>query len=705
MTFGFSLALLSSLSAATIAAFAVIKAERSIVRWAFGIGMFVLAVEGLCSGMVADAATPDQVVVWETRAFVCSGFLPAVWLLFSVTYGRGSHTQSLKRWSLFLVLTFLLPVIGCLFFAKNFLVSVTALEGPTVLRVGPAGFALNMLLVVSWILVLMNLEATFRASVGTMRWRIKFMVLGLGVLFAVRIYSGTELLLFRSISVTRNDFNSAALLLACLLMFRSLLRTGHFEVSIYPSQSILQNSITLVLAGAYLIAVGILARIVVFLGGDTSFEIKAFLVLLALVLLAVVLLSDRVQLYIKHFASRHFQRPLHDYRTVWRLFTEGTTRRVEQEDLCQAVVMLVSEIFQALSVSIWVLDRDMQRLSLGASTSLLQSEEMELSLAPLELTNLTDALRNQREPINIDASEEVWAVALRRSHPSKFANGGSRLCVAMVAGGELLGILIVGDRVGGVPFGLQDIELLQCACNQAAAGLLNNQLAQRLSQSKQLEAFQAMSAFFVHDLKNTASTLSLMLHNLPLHYQDPEFREDAFRGISKTVAHIDHLISRLTVLRHDLALQPSDCNLNDLVVDLLKLHEKPPGIEIEMDLSKIPVASLDEAQIRKVLLNLLLNAQEASPNGGKVRIETGQRNGWIVLTVTDNGCGMSSEFIQRSLFRPFKSTKQRGLGIGMFHCKMIVEAHRGKIEVESKIGRGTSFRVLLPLPVRESRKL
>jgi putative PEP-CTERM system histidine kinase len=705
MSFGFSLAFLGSIASATIAVFTLLKANRSLVRWSFGLGMLVLALEGFCLGMAADAVLTDQVVTWETRAFTCMALLPVVWLFFSLSYGRGNQAEFLQRWRLFLLLSLLVPLACCLAFRQQLVSAVAQPGGRWMLRVGFAGFVLNVWLVISWILVLMNLEATFRASVGTMRWRIKFMVLGLGVLVAVRIYTGTELLLFKSISLARNDFNSAALLVGCLLMFRSLLRAGHFEIGVYPSQSILQNSLTLVLAGAYLIVVGILARIVVLVGGDTTFEAKAFFVLVALVILAMVLLSDRVRLRIKQFASRHFQRPLHDYRTVWRLFTEGTTRRVEEGDFCLAVVRLVSEIFQALSVSIWVLDQEMQRLSLGASTSLLQTEGEALSLTSLELTSLTEALRNQREPVDIDSSEEAWAVGLRRSHPSEFAIGGNRLCVPMMAGGDLLGILVVGDRVAGMPFIVQDIELLQCASNQAAAGLLNNQLAQKLSQSKQLEAFQAMSAFFVHDLKNTASTLSLMLHNLPVHYQDPEFREDALRGISKTVAHIDHLISRLTVLRHDLALQPSDCNLNDLVADLLKLHETAAGIEIETELSKIPTASLDPAQICKVLTNLLLNAQEASPNGGKVRIETAQRNGWIVLTVADHGCGMSSEFIQRSLFRPFKSTKQRGLGIGMFHCRMIVEAHHGKIEVESKVGSGTSFRVLLPLTARESKKL
>ena len=85
----------------------------------------------------------------------------------------------------------------------------------------------------------------------------------------------------------------------------------------------------------------------------------------------------------------------------------------------------------------------------------------------------------------------------------------------------MLGFLILGDRVGGVPFSVQDLDLLKSISDQSAASLLNIQLSQRLSQAKQLEAFQAMSAFFVHDLKNTASTLSLMLQNLPVALPGP----------------------------------------------------------------------------------------------------------------------------------------------------------------------------------------
>jgi signal transduction histidine kinase len=85
------------------------------------------------------------------------------------------------------------------------------------------------------------------------------------------------------------------------------------------------------------------------------------------------------------------------------------------------------------------------------------------------------------------------------------------------------------------------------------------------------------------------------------------------------------------------------------------------------------------------------------PNGGEIRLSTSQEGDKVAIAVTDNGCGMSREFLEKSLFHPFKTTKDHGSGIGLFQSKMIVEAHRGWIEVESREGQGSTFRVVLPL--------
>jgi putative PEP-CTERM system histidine kinase len=476
-----------------------------------------------------------------------------------------------------------------------------------------------------------------------------------------------------------------------------LFRAGHFDLDVYPSHAVLQSSLTVLLAGIYLFAIGVLAKVVVYFNQGDDVVIKWFVFLVAAVLLTILLLSDRVRLRLSRFVSRHFQRPLYDYRTVWRRFTEATATCVNQMDLCQVAVKSVTDIFQALSVTIWLVDEQQSQLVFAASTFLTEARAETLRPSKEELAEVLQALREHHEPVDIDVAKENWAAVLKRCHPDEFRKGGSRVCVPMIVGEEMVGLMILGDRVSGASFTWQDFDLLKCIGDHIAAGLLNTRLSQKLLQTKELEAFQTMSAFFVHDLKNTANTLNLMLQNLPVHFDDPAFRADALRGVGKTVAHINRLIGRLGSIRHELQIKPVESDLNELVAKSLAGWEEVAGINLKKNLQPLPKVFFDQEQMLKVATNLIFNAREAVSKTGQVQIQTSQANGWAVLAISDDGCGMSQEFLNRSLFRPFQTTKKNGLGIGMFQSKMIVEAHKGKIEVESETGKGTTFRVFLPL--------
>jgi putative PEP-CTERM system histidine kinase len=671
--------------------------RRSVAHQAFVAGMVVLAMESLFDGLSFEANSVGEMVYWQNWRLVCVSLLPGIWLFFSLSYGRGNYREFLKKWRPVLAFAFLIPIGTAIFSFGKFISASPPESGHWIFNIGISGFALNLLFLVGAILVLMNLERTFRASVGTMRWRIKFMILGLGVLFAVRAYTSSQALLFHSVDLSFQTVNACALLVGCALILRSLFRAGHFDMDVYPSQSVLQNSITVVLAGIYLLVIGIFAKAVKLWGGETAFPLKAFVVLVALVLLAVLLLSDRVRLHISRFISRHFQRPLYDYRTVWRRFTEGTASCVKQTELCQAAVKLVTDVFQSLSVTIWLVDDRKEQLIFAASTFLSEAKANGLVPKKEDMAEVISVLHKHPEPADIDSSKEPWAAALRQCHPDEFRKGGNRICVPLIAGDEILGLMILGDRVGGMDFSWQDFDLLKCVGDEIAAGLLNARLSQKLLQAKELEAFQTMSAFFVHDLKNTASTLNLMLQNLPVHFDDPAFRQDALRGISKTVAHINRLIERLSLLRHEMEIKLVETDLNELVARALAGWEEAAAIRLEKKFNQLPKIFLDQEQMLKVVTNLVLNAKEAVSREGRISIETSQRSGWAILEVSDNGSGMSREFLSRSLFRPFQTTKKNGLGIGMFQSKMIVEAHQGRIEVESEPEKGATFRIFLPL--------
>jgi putative PEP-CTERM system histidine kinase len=262
----------------------------------------------------------------------------------------------------------------------------------------------------------------------------------------------------------------------------------------------------------------------------------------------------------------------------------------------------------------------------------------------------------------------------------------------------VLGAVILMDRVNGVPYSVEELDLLGCIGDQVAAGLLQFHLSEELLQGRELEAFQTMSTFFVHDLKNAASGLSLMLKNFPVHFDDPEFRKDALRGIGSTVDRINQIILRLGTFRQQQGLRSVQTDLNQLVTGALASLPLPGGIELIQDLQPVPSFLGDPEQLESVVTNLLLNAVEAMPpDGGRITVRTTRHEDRAALSVGDTGCGMTAAFVRESLFRPFRSTKKKGLGIGMFQCRMIVNAHRGSMQVESEPGQGTIFRILLPL--------
>jgi putative PEP-CTERM system histidine kinase len=281
--------------------------------------------------------------------------------------------------------------------------------------------------------------------------------------------------------------------------------------------------------------------------------------------------------------------------------------------------------------------------------------------------------------------------------PDALPEARIRYCVPLSAGGNLLGVMTLGEKVEYKPFSFEEIDLLKTIANQTAGSFLNLKLSEDLRKAKEMEAYQTMSAFVVHDLKNLASTLSLTMQNLPVHFDNPDFRKDAFQMIGESVNKVNHMCSHLSILSQKIQLRIVEADLNELVTHSLHCLNGSSKISLIRDLQSIPGVLIDPEQVKKVLTNLILNANESIGNGGEIRVATGHKDGWVTLSVSDNGCGMSKEFMEQSLFRPFKTTKKNGMGIGLFQSKMIVEAHQGRIEVDSEEGKGSVFRVFLPL--------
>src|SRR5205807_9707324 len=308
------LALGAGMFSAALATAAACRKQRSVATWCFSAGMAIFALESLFGAIGNDALVPEKAAFWQTLSLVAKSFFPGIWLLFSVTYSRANYRDFVVRSQWLLLGAFSIPLLSLAVFYGPLLYPVTY-EPPGYrwgLRLSDAAKILNVLILVSTILILTNIERTFRAAVGTMRWRIKFLVLGLGIIFGACIYTRSQALLFSDYSPSQLSVEATALLIGCALITAAYVRSGFGEIDVYPSRAVLHTSITVLLTGAYLFVVGVLAQIVARFGGAASFPIAAFVVLLGVAILAVLLLSDRARQTLQLFVGRHLKRPQHD---------------------------------------------------------------------------------------------------------------------------------------------------------------------------------------------------------------------------------------------------------------------------------------------------------------------------------------------------------------------------------------------------------
>lgn len=684
-----------------IAGWALFIDRKSSAHRALASGLAAFAVEQLLSGFSCSGPEAPEPFGWEHWMMLSESMSIGPWLYFSVVFAREQSLASSERAIRFSIAASLPPLLIAILFAHSLFAPADMTENSQefFFILGWAGKLCYVLLLLGCVYVLLNLERTLRASFGSIRWRIKFMLFGVAIFFSMRIYTASEAILFSSISTSLLTSQSIAIILGCSLLAVSLLRDGAASANVYISQDLMGKSLTLLVVGCYLLVVGFLAKVAAYFDLGRLLLHNAFFVFLGFIGVASLLFSDQLHHQTRRIIYQNFQRPKHDYRKIWSTFTERLNSLTDIREICNAVVKTVSEVFATPAVSIWLFDSLAKGPELCCS-SVLSYNSDEAQRISSEISFLMLTMRNQSMPMDLSHSGNE----ANPPHADSYTGGKGdyrsldlRYCAPLAVGNSFLGIMTAGDRTTREPFTTEDIDLLKAIAEHAAGILLNHQLFQRLAEAKEMEAFQTMSAFFVHDLKNLASSLSLTFQNLPHYYDNPDFRRDALETVSRSVNKISSMCTRLSQVNQTLKIQPVETDLNALALAIASSLNGALKSRLVKDFTDIPAVAVDAEQMQKVITNLLLNAEEASTESGAIVLSTRTEGNSVVLSVCDDGCGMSREFIQRSLFHPFKTTKKKGLGIGLFQSKMIVEAHKGKIRVESQEGKGSTFCIVLPI--------
>ena len=245
-------------------------------------------------------------------------------------------------------------------------------------------------------------------------------------------------------------------------------------------------------------------------------------------------------------------------------------------------------------------------------------------------------------------------------------------------------------------------------------GLMTKQLRDQLAreaETRQFQSFVRLSAVLTHDLKNAIEALSLTVGNMERHFDNKEFRADAMKSLTGCTDNLRALVSRLSNPVTTLSgehKRPQPSNLIPMLRRVISMTAQPASNrhEIKIDLPESLFALVDLTRMEKVVENLIINGREAmTKESGTLSIAAGTTDdGKPFFCVSDTGEGMSQRFIQERLFRPFATTKKRGVGLGLYTCREVVVANGGAITVESQEGVGTTFRVVLPSAIVDKRR-
>jgi len=219
-----------------------------------------------------------------------------------------------------------------------------------------------------------------------------------------------------------------------------------------------------------------------------------------------------------------------------------------------------------------------------------------------------------------------------------------------------------------------------------------------LVKSERLAAIGELAGMVGHDLRNPLTGIKNSAYFLRKKRKEISQvqAQEMLETIDKCVNYSNKIVNDLLDYSREVHLELQEESLKKLLAESLSLFDVPEKIEIQNNLCDEPTVNVDANKIKRVFINLIKNAVDAMPNGGKITVGSRQVNGRLEVSVSDTGRGISDEVLPK-LFMPLFTTKAQGMGFGLAICKRIIEAHGGTITVKTVKEKGTTFTITFPV--------
>jgi putative PEP-CTERM system histidine kinase len=534
-------------------------------------------------------------------------------------------------------------------------------------------------------------EHLFRNTPEDRRWAIKPLCLALGASFGFDLCMFSEGMLLRALDHDLWSIRGLVQALTIPLIMIATVRNRDWTIDVAVSRTVVFRSTALLLSGVYLLAVATAGYYVRYFGGDWGKAIQAAFLFAALLLLALVFSSGAIRSRLRVLVSKHFFSYRYDYREEWLRFTNLLAASSGELSIAERSIKALGDLVESPAGALWLRGEDGALRSAGRWNLTAIPQEHSANSALLAFLARTG-----------------WVLDLPecKARPDRYPGltlpgwlteiPGAWLLIPLPSGDSLIGLVLLVSPRTPVEVNWEVRDLLKSGARQAASFLGHVRATEALVEAKQFDAFNRMSAFVVHDLKNLVAQLSLMLRNSERHASNPEFQKDMLSTIEHVVARMNRLLLQLRSGTTPIENAKSVDLV--LIVERVRAAHSTRDHSIDLDIQPGLRALGHEERLERVIGHLVQNAVDATSAGGQVSVRAYEETDRTVIEVADTGQGMSTEFVREHLFKPFHSTKSAGMGIGAYESHQYVAELGGRIGVDTAPGAGTRIRVLLPSP-------
>lgn len=542
--------------------------------------------------------------------------------------------------------------------------------------------------------VLVILELLYRQA-GENKWAYKPLVLYLGAtnLFEFVTYANATMVGGLEVNyIAARGYVYTALLPFLVLAIR---RIKHWGVDIFISREIVLHSSLLMVAGIYLFIMAMLGYFVKFVGGEWGVTIQILLIVLSTALLMTLFLSNSLRIKIRVFITKHFFVNQFDYRIEWLKLTDALASN--ESSIPKVYENAIKGWIQAIEYH---------------SGILLKKEGHSLNIkAQINHPDLTPRECQLLDELAIYCQQKDWVIDIEELRYQPFIYEGLKLNHALLnecsfqivlpiyKAEALWGLAVMNSDQSVRKLNWELRDYLTAVTAQISSYVFHHEASKEVAENAQFAAFNRMSAFVLHDLKNVLAQIDLILANAEQHKDNPEFIADTFETLWHTKARMDKMLRQLTDKKEAQRSSERLCDVSTSISTVI--DKKCAG---NLPIPKLNVIDekqlvIDEEKFCNVMYHLISNAQQATSNDGKVSISVDMSvdQRFLVVTIEDSGEGMSQEFIENRLFKPFDTTKgNAGMGIGAYDAKNFVEKLGGSIKVQSEEQKGTVFTLKFP---------